>query len=72
MKVYTYVRVHHVCRNEWIPILGKVLQCSYKIGDAHDPYAVKVMKDDTTVGHLPKEISFTCSLFIIRVLQILV
>ena len=43
IKFYTHVTVHHVYQNEWIPILGKVLQCSHKIGDAHNPYAVKVM-----------------------------
>ena len=63
-KFYTRVRGYHVYQNEWIPILGEVLQCSREIGNAHDPYAVKVTKDDTTVGHLPKKISLTCSLFI--------
>ena len=45
-----------------------VLQCSREVGNAHDPYAVKVMKAgtraETMVGHLPKKTSSTCSLFI--------
>ena len=49
-------------QNDWIPALGEVLQCSRKVGNAHDPYAVKVMKAGTMVGHLPKKISSTCSL----------
>ena len=32
----------------------------------HDPFAVMVMKADATVGHLPKKISSTCSLFIMK------
>ena len=45
-----------------------MLQCSHKVGNAHDPYAVKVMKAGmragTMVGHLPKKTSSTYSLFI--------
>ena len=54
----------------WIPVLGEVLCCSREVGNAHDPYAVKVMKAGTRagtmVGHLPKKTSSTCSLFIRR------
>ena len=39
--------------------LGKVLQCSREVDNAHDPDAVKVMKAGTRartmVGHLPKK-----------------
>ena len=45
-----------------------MLQCSREDGNAHDLYAVKVMKAGTRavtmVGHLPKKTSSTCSLFI--------
>ena len=55
-------------QNDWIPVLGKVLQCFREVGNAHDPYAVKVMKAGTRagtmVGNLPKKTSSTCSLFI--------
>ena len=48
--------------------LGEVLQCSRKVGNAHDPYAVEVikagMRAGTMVEHLPKKTSSTCSLFI--------
>ena len=43
-------------QNDWIPVLGKVLQYSREVSNAHDLYAVKVMKAGTTaetmVGHL--------------------
>ena len=49
-------------------ILGEVLQCSHEVGNAHDLYAVKVMKAGTRagtmVGHLLKKTSSTYSLFI--------
>ena len=55
-------------QNDWIPVLGKVLQCSREVSNAHDRYAVKVMKavtrDGTMVGYFPKKTSSTCSLFI--------
>ena len=45
-------------QNDWIPVLGKVLQCSREVGNAHDLYAVKVMKArmraGTMVRHLLK------------------
>ena len=63
-KFCTCVRGYRVYQNDWIPALGEALWCSRKVGNAHDPYAVKVMKAGTMVGHLPKKISSTCSLFI--------
>ena len=51
-------------QNDWILALGKVLQCFREVGNAHNPYAMKVMKAGTLVGPLPKKINSTCSLFI--------
>ena len=63
-RFHTCVRGYHVYQNDWIPALGEMLQCSRE--DAHNPYAVEVIKTacGTIVGHLPKKISSTCSLFI--------
>ena len=63
-KFRTCVRGYHVYQNDWNLALGEVLQCSREVGNAHNPYAVKVMKAGTTIGHLPKKISSTCLLFI--------
>ena len=38
-----------MCQNDCILALGKVLQCSCEVANAHDPYTVKVMKAETTV-----------------------
>ena len=52
----------------WPPFCTGYHLLSCKVGNAHDLYAVKVMKAGTRavtmVGHLPKKTSSTCSLFI--------
>ena len=40
--------------------------CHREEDNAHDPYAVAVIKSATVVGHLPRKISTLCSLFIRR------
>ena len=62
------VRGFHVYESAWAPIYHEILQCSREDGNVHDPYAVKVMKLGGVVGHLPKKISATCSLFLITIL----
>ena len=43
---------------------GEMLSCSRETGNRHDPFSVKVKKSATVVGHLPKKVSSTCSLFV--------
>ena len=47
-------------------MLDETLSCCCELAKLHDPFAVKVMKAGSTVGHLPKKISSTCSLFIMK------
>jgi len=59
------VHGYHVYKEIWSSVLGKELQCFCEIGNIHDLYAVKVVKTGTgTIGHLPKEISTLCHLFL--------
>lgn len=58
------VRGFHVYESAWAPVYHEILHCSREEGNVHDPYAVKVMKSGRVVGHLPKKISATCSLFL--------
>ena len=37
------------------------LSCSRETSNLHDPFAVKVLKTDDIVSHLPKRISSLCS-----------
>ena len=47
-----------------MPFIGETLSCSRETSNLHDPFAVKVLKTDKIVGHLPKRISSTCSIFL--------
>ena len=60
------VRGHHIYREVWTPVVGEHLECIREEDNAEDRYAVAVIKDSTTVGHLPRRISMLCSLFIRR------
>lgn len=46
--------------------LGEILECVREPSNHKDRYAVAVLKDGNIVGHLPKKISFVCSLFVRR------
>ena len=48
----------------WIPSMGEILDCHRERGNVMGICAVKVLKNDEIVGHLPKKISTLCSLFI--------
>ena len=58
------IRGFHVYEGARTPTHHEILQCSREEGNVQDPYAVKVMKLGIVVGHLPKKISATCSLFL--------
>lgn len=60
------VRGFHVYQDRWTPVLDETLVCQREIENPHDPFAVKVTKSGNIVGHLPKKISSTCSLFLRR------
>ena len=47
-------------------MIGEDLLCEREPFNDVDRYAVAVLKDDTTVGHIPKKISRICSLFLAR------
>ena len=60
------IRGFHVYKEVWEPVIGEELQCSLDDANLHDPFAVAVVKNGFTVGHLPKKISSSCSLFMRR------
>ena len=62
----TCVRGYHIYQDEWTPVLDETLSCCRELANIHDHFAVKVMKAGAIVGHLPKKISSTCSLFIMK------
>ena len=55
----------HVYQDNWTPILGKRLVCENGPSNPRDRYALAVYKaGDDIVGHLPRNISTMCSIFI--------
>ena len=61
------VRGFHVYRPAaWTPVLGEELTAEREPGNSEDPFAVRLKKGGETVGHVPREISKICWLFIHR------
>ena len=61
------VRGYHIYQLIWDASIGEMLRC--KLSDSrnsHDRYAISVMKDEITVGDLPRELSWMCSLSEVR------
>ena len=64
VEFQSWIRGFHGHNLIWTPFIGKTLLCSRETSNLHDPFAVKVLKIDEIVGHLPKKIRSTCSIFL--------
>ena len=53
----TAVHGFNVYRENWGPVMNKVLNCFHKSGSDFDMCCIKVCKNGTIVGHLPREVS---------------
>ena len=60
------VRGFHVYFTIWHVVNGEELICEREPSNRRDRYAVAVIKDDDIIGHLPRNISRICSLFLLR------
>lgn len=58
------VRGSHVYNDIWAAVIGEVLECRREPLNVIDPFAVAVVNEDTTVGHVPRRILLICSLFL--------
>ena len=66
-KKASCIRGFQVYQDNWTPILGERLVSKNGPGNPRDRYAVAVCKaGDEIVGHLPRNISTMCSIFIRR------
>ena len=57
MENFTFnsaVRGYHVYKVVWKPTIGKNLQEDQELGNEADKFAVKVIKNNKIVGHLPR------------------
>ena len=60
MEKFTFdsdVRRCHVCNDVWKPAIGKILHAQQELDSAVDKFAVKVVKNNKTFGHLLCEYS---------------
>ena len=57
----SYVTEHHVYKDTWTPIFGKKLSTATEPEHYHNKYAVKVLKENEVVGHVPLDISKYCA-----------
>ena len=51
------VRRFHVYRDIWLPYINETLKCLHELGNAYDVFAIKCIKGNMIVGHIPREIS---------------
>ena len=58
------VRGFYVYKEQWTPVVGKMLTCEQEFGNIHDPNAVSVVRDKIIVGHAPRKISSLCFFFL--------
>ena len=66
LVVESMVRGYHVYKDVWSAAVGQRLPCKQERGNPHDPYAIAVTEGSVIVGHVPREISAVCSLFLQR------
>ena len=60
------VRGYHVYKVVWKPTIGKKLQADQEFGNEANKFAMKVVKNNEIVGHLPREHLQTSWYFITR------
>ena len=63
-KTVSAIRGHHIYKSIWGPETGEILSTKKERNNPHDRFAVAVMKDKLTVGHIPREISKICWFFL--------
>ena len=57
----SFVTGHHVYKEVWSPFIGESLNTQMELDNVHDKYAIKVLKNQAVVGHVPREILRYCS-----------
>ncbi len=63
-EINSIIRGHHVYKQVWTPFLGEIVSLHHESENNHDSHAVAIMKDDTVVGHTPRELSRIFSFFL--------
>ena len=58
------VRGYHIYQEIWEASCGQTFPCLREEGNPFDPFAVSVVRAGSIIGHVPKNISAACSLFL--------
>ena len=61
IELESFVTGHHLCKAVWSPFIGESLNTQMELDNVHDKNALKVLKNQAVVGHVPREISRYCS-----------
>ena len=60
------IRGYHVYKEIWDASIGEYVLCEREPFNRIDRYTVAVLKNDTIVGHITKNLSHVCLLFLAR------
>ena len=63
-RIENTVRGHHVYKASWSLYIGEELPVQCEVNNIHDDFAVAVLKNSNTVGHVQQEISRVCWYFL--------
>ena len=66
LAVDSCIRGHHIFKNISTPTMGEQLSYNREISNNKDLYTAAVLRDCTTVGHVPRKISAACTLLLQR------
>ena len=62
----TAIRGYHVYKDVWYSSVGELLVCEIENSNRYDSNAVAIKKNGNIVGHVPRNISLACTLFLRR------
>ena len=51
------IRGHHIYKDIWTPFVGEILCVEQEMHNSEDRFAVAIVKTETIVGHVPRELS---------------
>ena len=63
-SIESMVRGHHIYKDRWYPHIDEELTCQRERHNYHDPFAVSMLKSSVIVGHVPRQISAICYVFL--------
>ena len=57
---------YHIYKDNWQYTIGEEVRCEREPENVHDPaYAVRLTKGQMTIGHIPRDLSKTCTFIIL-------